>query len=1348
MAGEYKWRTPFGKSPDSVYAVARYMPGRKSDHKDNKASYIYGTKEVWNVHSIESATMLAQFYTSDRLDALGVSGENGGIDTLVRLQKLDSIRLYSKSDLIAFGDGAVPIKTVHFEYDYSLCPNTPNSIAANNGKLTLKRLWFTYGKSKRGTLNAYVFSYNDRYRITSDSSKYKYNMAYVDRWGNYKINPADYPDNSLYPYALQDESLTFPDTALTRIHQFAGAWSLRKIETPSGGIIEVQYEADDYAFVQDKRAGQMYFVKGFSTPENPTVIDSFLYHSTDENNTSKYIWVDLEAMHLPDNTLPDTNAVKIRCMQSIENIWFHIDVKMKTAIRENITGYMEYDRSTPLQTAAVVNGNLTAVGIPIKIVETDNGKPIHPVTKAALQTMRLELPDLVYPGSIAGSAFEAFLKSLVGMAGTLKNIFNGFEVAKMKENMAKQAGVTTSGLKTSWIRLCNPRFKKFGGGHRVRQITLQDNWNNMTGKPGAIYGQRYSYTTTHQVKVGAQEQTFTISSGVAAWEPTIGGEENLWKQPVNQNDKIKLAPSNAYYVETPFGESLFPAATVGYSKVTVENLAYNFNERMGAGWSVHQFYTARDFPTKVSYSAPHRFQDRSKSLQRIFKIMAKDHLSLTQGFVVEVNDMHGKPKQESAYAQNGALISQTAYTYKVDNPNAQPLSLNNRVKVITPDGGIGAEKNLGMDVETWNDFREEISHTQGFGMALNTDGFFAAIFPIILLMGKAVLQKEDVRFRSAVTTKYVKRHGVLEKITKMQDGSTITTENLLWDSETGAVLATKTQNEFEDPIYQFTYPAHWAYDGMGMACRNASTRLTGLYFNDGLPYFGAGATNPLTTYTDFITDGDEFGAIRHPARWGTVQDPTRLTAYHVPGDVLRFYTDAGKPFHSDSVRYDLTMLRSGRRNLHNAPIGHIVSKTNPMIYASIQEFSNAASTNNIVNTSASTFRDLWNRDCDCTDGFPLPDTLNPYRNGMKGNWRPEHAYANHLQRKAATMLPTAGITNIRTDGVVQDFTPFWDYITSQWLPEGQNHNSWVRQSTATAYDFKGHQTEQTDALDIYSAALYGYQANLNTAVVHNSRYRQSMFENFEDYPQIGYAPYGFNLMHDCPAEQQVRGCSFRGHPLFDDAREGDAFTSDSIAHTGKISYRVDPSTTYFMETTLDSNTNTTILQPTPGEIKEYVAGSKSCRDLFNPIPGTYLISAWIYTGNACDTVQSEASIMVNIQNNPVHTYTFQPSGPIIDGWQQASGKIIMTANTGIFRIGLVNGTAAPAYFDDIRFHPWHANMKSFVYDPISLRLMAVLDENNYATFYEYDDEGMLIRVKRETERGIMTIEEHRSALRN
>ena len=78
-------------------------------------------------------------------------------------------------------------------------------------------------------------------------------------------------------------------------------------------------------------------------------------------------------------------------------------------------------------------------------------------------------------------------------------------------------------------------------------------------------------------------------------------------------------------------------------------------------------------------------------------------------------------------------------------------------------------------------------------------------------------------------------------------------------------------------------------------------------------------------------------------------------------------------------------------------------------------------------------------------------------------------------------------------------------------------------------------------------------------------------------------------------------------------------------------------------------------------------------------------------------------------------------------------------------LGLVcKNSYGDCYFDDVRFYPYNGNMKSFVYDEDTQRLMAELDENNYATFYEYDLEGGLVRVKKETERGVFTIQETRS----
>ncbi len=66
------WRTPFEKDK------ANFNEGMLSDPRDDKANYVYGKKETWYAHSIESKAMVALFITGNREDALGVVDARGG----------------------------------------------------------------------------------------------------------------------------------------------------------------------------------------------------------------------------------------------------------------------------------------------------------------------------------------------------------------------------------------------------------------------------------------------------------------------------------------------------------------------------------------------------------------------------------------------------------------------------------------------------------------------------------------------------------------------------------------------------------------------------------------------------------------------------------------------------------------------------------------------------------------------------------------------------------------------------------------------------------------------------------------------------------------------------------------------------------------------------------------------------------------------------------------------------------------------------------------------------------------------------------------------------------------------
>lgn len=153
-----------------------------------------------------------------------------------------------------------------------------------------------------------------------------------------------------------------------------------------------------------------------------------------------------------------------------------------------------------------------------------------------------------------------------------------------------------------------------------------------------------------------------------------------------------------------------------------------------------------------------------------------------------------------------------------------------------------------------------------------------------------------------------------------------------------------------------------------------------------------------------------------------------------------------------------------------------------------------------------------------------------------------------------------------------------------------------------------------------------------------------------------------------------------------------------------------------------------------------------CIRSFAPIPGEkYILNAWVKeTGSGTDTATTYHNAYIDIFYRAANDSTARiyGEGPIIDGWQRIEKEFVIPVNAMTIEIRLNGGSGGTtAYFDDIRVHPYGASMKSYVYDPVTLKLSAELDERNYATYYEYDEEGQLIRIKKETERGVKTIQE-------
>jgi len=165
-----------------------------------------------------------------------------------------------------------------------------------------------------------------------------------------------------------------------------------------------------------------------------------------------------------------------------------------------------------------------------------------------------------------------------------------------------------------------------------------------------------------------------------------------------------------------------------------------------------------------------------------------------------------------------------------------------------------------------------------------------------------------------------------------------------------------------------------------------------------------------------------------------------------------------------------------------------------------------------------------------------------------------------------------------------------------------------------------------------------------------------------------------------------------------------------------------------------------------------------CDDCFSfkPEPGKeYILSAWVkeesveqvknFTNPLIKLVFYNNKEALDIEAQKIAELPIKATGDIIDGWQRVVQKFKIPTNTITIGIELENlSPSIPVYFDDIRIHPLQGSVKSFVYDPETFKLMSELDENNYSTFYEYDNEGGLVRVKKETAKGVKTIQETRS----
>ncbi len=1287
----FKWRIPFKENE------ASFNEGLKSNNRDEKANYVYGEKEIKYIEKIETKTHVAIFKLSNRNDGRGVKGEHGGtaIGNNGTLQKLDKIYLFSKpeyNDLFGLNQlETIPeselmkaaIKVAHFNYkDYTeegayqpgavkdeLCLEVPNALNGG-GKLTLDKVYFTYRGSYMGKHTPYVFNYADFDGDGVMEANPFYNMKAYDIWGCYKPNDGTSCNinsplsTSEYPFVEQNRAAA---------DDYTRAWTLSSINLPSGGKMEVQFEADDYQYVQERKALKMFKVSGagvdagvageipngysignFQAPNN--IIAKPLY---DNDNHYKFLYVNLGQGELTEeDTVTPLGASTFRekYLKGYEDepIFFRFLLNMKgntQSLYDYVEGYFLIDQNRISETNVFydIDTNATYAAIPMEFLDLEGGinggQNVNPISKAGWYFGRSYLTRLVYGDEeyVNTNNFSAVIESIGTAIGSLGELVSGPNGVLEEKGVAKRFAANKS-----WIRLLNPNNHKLGGGCRVTSIKLHDNWDKMTDRDGVdaykqFYGQEYSYNHDDG-----------SSSGVASFEPN-SSKENPYVEPFyskssnSYKDKIN-APRESNYVEKPIGAAFFPSPTITYAKVTVKNLNRETEingedvtlKKHATGKVVTEHYTSKDFPTISKFTPLEALKDEPTELSKLFKFSVTNHLTMSQGFVVETNDMNGKIKKQEVYAEDkDSPISGVEYIYSTEEENSSKL--NNLLPTIDDSGDV--EKQLiGLDYEVVNDFRENRTNTEVGGVNFNVTSFLFAIFPVIVPFPLPTFANHETQLRTATTMKHIHRTGVMVEKKAFDLGSKVSTKSLAWDAETGQVLLTETINEYDDDYYNLTYPVHWydGYEGMDRAAHNIN--MEGRFETVSNGYFALQSlTNPSSIIaTNHLIEGDE--VLLRQVETNFEPDTYWVAGFNGSGHVMlmdrkgKILNECGE----EEGPYTFKITRSGYRNQQGASMASVTSMINPInvnndaelndLSATTFEYSGGNNNPRIINASAVEYKDFWLPQNEyrlarfyVEDGMinNAEQHANPYLYNVKAEWRALKSYAYLTGRNFNTDLDATG-SSPRREGFLNEFNPYYKLSGNSWVKNPLNAEKWTFASEVSQFSPYGAELENADALGRFSSAQYGYNYTLPTAVASNTKYRELGFDGFEDYT-YGQRPLTTSGLAFGPINH---------HFSFADENTIAAGRTQGKSHTGRYSIVVNGENN---QVTLSRNLLDTAISPRisclPPEENE---GEPTCNphETFPrlcPEVATFLISYEIIPG--------EASIPIN----------FGPDGPSSEG---------------------------------------------------------------------------------------------------
>ncbi|MBL0035816.1 MAG: hypothetical protein IPP26_08620 [Flavobacteriales bacterium] len=1451
----YNWRMPYSGFDYSIGAI--------SECHDDRISYADGEKELYYLATVETKSHVAVFELSDpgtRRDAYGAptidpwqASPAQGLD---KQRYLKSIKLYSRAEYAIYcvnTNLARPIKTVHFDYDYSAWKgagaNAPSNSYANEGKLTLKRVWTEYNGTVPAKIAPYQFDYTyapsypapyaalvSPYAGVNETPSYGEAFA-PDPWGNYRAD-GQARAQTICPWI--DQAVMGATTPTFD----PSAWQLKRITLPSGGEIHVQYEPDDYLFVQDQPSHGMVSMLGWNTgPTQQTPLNAY-----DE------VLLDLSVLGAWPTT--NTDEALLRMRNLIQNEYVGKDkrmfFRMLYRFMDNVNGtdpiahgknmeFIEgYAEVVDVQIVQATNpGEYT---LSIRFADVDHSLPedvcrdLFKAQKRGRTITNANCSCYDGPSSVAQLEQAGDLIDFgVAQGGTppppdpLSTITGaaGFLIGFVTSPASCDEVV----LDHSYLRVPLP-MRKYGGGLRVKRLLMVDPTGIAEGYP-AVYGTEYKYAIV-------DDEGNELSSGVATNEPASISAENPLVRPLERFSQgwpsRVIAGRDREQSEGPLGMSIYPAPSVGYSQVIISNIGQTQLgvgcTPNGAGFIAKEFNTAKDHPVKFEMTGIGNAPPIYLPVITPWVTTIIDRKSVTQGFVLKFNNMHGQIKSETTYSGNvsellslnpagAAYSSRSEYDYYGDGEEIPTLVDRYGHTALRP---LGQEMDVTIEGRTSKDEMDDAAVEVDIGTGIPLPPGVSASPSVTYI---------NTTIRAHTTTKVITYPAILKRTHTKVDGIIHMTEPIAFDPATGEPAIVRTHDGFlpnlgstadlssaTAGIYtKHTIPAHMPYPNLGqiakgerkvvlplsvtLTCTSATANaaqvsvapgsvsngvcdlLGALCQGDLLAFYPTGspgaklyhlervdpagptlflhkaiqssalASSAVMNRMEVVRSGcsNQLGA---PAGEYTVYDDGQLNLTS-DWSLRQLFVDAlntmlwgpvaidyanGAPYSSHAVNVPpgLSFLNDAEEcgvfdgEVYFEPVQQ-GSNTVPALISSVAvppegfdycddpfEMSFVESMNSwgsfaldpstgqivykpadspcypilitcpqlcpaepeyvvekVVSCNATVYSDIWNYEE--ADYGITAGIYNPFETGKRGQWRPDSTYAFREATESGGLNRNTGWFTM----------PFFDYD----VVTNNDPNRWIETNHVVAYSPDGQALEEENALGIRSCSKFGYDRQLPYLVAQNSASPLVLFESFE--------------------KQYTSGTYLEDRVQFSWNSYGTINTA--AAHAGKKSF--------------SSSTASAFL---------YRSGTRSLGYTL-AAPKAMQVKAWFRSKDVTGFIDPIA---------PAVTLNTQPAVPMkvvarVGEWVQCQATVDLPSGSAAYSIDItcvnVAANSGTTWIDDVRVQPKDAQMTAYVYDPNNYRLLATFDDQHFGMYYQYNDEGKLVRKLIETERGLRTVQE-------